>query len=117
VFEPATLRRLFRRVRTSDARISSVLAAASLASGLHSGSGVSEHPVPDPDRRARARSDRRKNSRSGRRARDPRTNWRRIAWLFAAYAAYLSVRSLPEAVKSLLSTVRKWFGREPVAPA
>lgn len=73
--------------------------------------------MPDSDRRARARSDRRKNSRSGRRAHDPHTNWRRIAWLFAAYAAYLSVRALPEAVKSLPSTVRKWFGREPVAPA
>jgi len=70
------------------------------------------------------RGDRRKNSRSGRRAKDPHTNWRRLAWLFGAYAIYLSVRSLPDAVKSLSaalktlpSTVRKWLGKEPVAPA
>ena len=43
--------------------------------------------------------DRRKNSRGGRRSTDPHTNWRRLAWLFAAYAAYLSVRSLPATMK------------------
>jgi len=28
-------------------------------------------------------------------------NWRRIAWLFAAYAVYVSVRSLPTTVKKM----------------
>jgi hypothetical protein len=57
-----------------------------------------------PERRAAARSDRRKQSRSGRRAGDPHTNWQRVAWIFAAYAAYLSVRSLP-------STLRRYLQR------
>jgi hypothetical protein len=53
--------------------------------------------------------DRRKNSRGGRRDGDPHTNWRRIAWLFAAYAVYLSVRSLP-------TTMKNYFKRsEPTA--
>jgi len=56
------------------------------------------------ERRGTPRSDRRKHSRSGRRAGDPQTNWRRIAWVFAAYAAYLSVRSLP-------ATLRRYFHR------
>ena len=72
--------------------------------------------IPVPDRRAPNRSDRRKHSRSGRRASDPRNNWRKIAWLFAAYAAYLSVRSLPEAVKhavpATVDRVKKLFKRE-----
>jgi len=55
-------------------------------------------PPHDVERRAGAR-DRRRQSRSGRRASDPQTNWRRLAWLFAAYATYLSVRSLPAHVK------------------
>jgi len=70
------------------------------------------------------RGDRRKLSRSGRRAEDPHTNWRRLAWLFGAYAIYLSVRSLPEAMKSLPaavktlpSTLRRMFRKEPTAPA
>jgi hypothetical protein len=47
-------------------------------------------------------AERRRNSRGGRRTSDPHTNWRwrRLAWLFAAYAVYVSVRSLPATVKS-----------------
>jgi hypothetical protein len=83
-----------------------------------------------PERRGAPRGDRRKNSRSGRRAGDPRTNWRRLAWLFAAYAAYLSIRSLtatmkrsvPDTVKravpdNVKDGVRKIFGRGPTTPA
>ena len=58
--------------------------------------------TPTPDRRAKARSDRRKHSRSGRRARDPQFNWRRLAWLFAAYAILLSIRSLPATLRQKL---------------
>jgi len=61
---------------------------------------VSELNTPATDRRI-PNGDRRKHSRSGRRASDPHTNWRRIAWLFAAYAVYLSVRSLPLTVRNL----------------
>ena len=50
--------------------------------------------------------DRRKNPRSGRRDGDPRVNWRRLAWLFAAYAVYVSVRSLPATVKQILARRR-----------
>jgi len=32
-------------------------------------------------------------------------NWRRLAWLFAVYATYMSIRSLP-------STVKRFFARE-----
>ena len=83
-----------------------------------------------PERRGAPRGDRRKNSRSGRRATDPHTNWRRLAWLFAAYAAYLSIRSLTATMKrSVPSTVkravpdnvkdgvRKMFRRGPTTPA
>jgi len=51
--------------------------------------------------------DRRKNSRNGRRTSDPHATWRwhRVAWLFAAYAAYLGARTLPETMKRL-------FGRK-----
>lgn len=52
-----------------------------------------------PERRSSTGTDRRRNSRSGRRTSDPRVNWRRIAWLFAAYAAYLSLRALPETLR------------------
>jgi hypothetical protein len=63
--------------------------------------------MPVPDRRSAGNgNDRRKNSRSGRRATDPRFNWRRAAWRFAAYALYLSARSLPASVK-------KFFVRSP----
>jgi hypothetical protein len=58
-----------------------------------------------PERRAGGRTDRRKNPRSGRRASDPRFNWRRIGWLFALYAVFLSLRSLP-------SSIRKYFSSE-----
>jgi hypothetical protein len=60
-----------------------------------------------PERRGTPRNDRRKHSRSGRRATDPRVNWRRLAWLFAGYAVYLSARSLPVTVKN------KIFRRSP----
>jgi len=49
--------------------------------------------------------DRRRQSRSGRRTDDPHVSpwhWRRAAWLFAAYVAFLSIRSMP-------ATVRKWL--------
>jgi hypothetical protein len=91
---------------------------------------VPETIISIPDRRAAPRGDRRKNSRSGRRTGDPHTNWRRIAWLFAAYAAYLSVRSLPTAVKqavpdtvkrvlpdSVKDGLRRLFRKEPAEPA
>jgi hypothetical protein len=75
-----------------------------VAFGLHRTVAVGD-TILDSDRRSSdGRSDRRKNSRSGRRKTDPHTNWRRIAWLFAVYAAYLSIRSLP-------STVKNFFGR------
>ena len=57
---------------------------------------------PTLERRAETRNDRRKHSRSGRRDNDPRVNWRRVAWLFAGYALYISARSLPATVKSKL---------------
>jgi hypothetical protein len=53
----------------------------------------------ESDRRATERRDRRKHSRSGRRANDPRVNWRRLTWLFAGYAMYLSLLSLPETIR------------------
>ena len=91
---------------------------------MHHVGGVAENSVSTPDRRTKPGSDRRKHSRSGRRAHDPHTNWRRIAWLFAAYAIYLSVRALPEAMKSLPTviktlpdTVKKMFRKEPTTPA
>jgi len=58
--------------------------------------------LPSVERRDGTRADRRKNSRSGRRTTDPHFNWRRIAWMFAAYAAYVSVRSLPATVRRLI---------------
>jgi hypothetical protein len=71
-----------------------------------------ETTIPTPDRRgATPRTDRRKQSRSGRRANDPRVNWRRLAWLFAGYALYLSARSLPATVKN------KIFRRSPPTPS
>jgi len=57
-------------------------------------------PSPSiPERRTPERRDRRKQSRSGRRASDPHTNWRRVGWLFATYGIYLSFRSLPASIK------------------
>jgi len=69
---------------------------------LQSTSTESERRMPGPDRRRRTRS--------GRRYSDPHVSdwqwrWRRIAWIFAAYAAYLSLRSVPE-------TLRRLFRRE-----
>jgi hypothetical protein len=58
--------------------------------------------MPYPDRRCTAPGDdRRKNSRGGRRAADPRVSWRRATWRFAGYALYLSARSLPAGVKKM----------------
>lgn len=65
--------------------------------------------VVSPDRRDRPRTDRRKMSRNGRRASDPRVNWRKIAWLFAGYGLFMSIRSLP-------STIRKLFKRQTPTP-
>jgi hypothetical protein len=62
---------------------------------------------PTTDRRA-APGDRRRQSRSGRRASDPHTDWRRLTWLFAVYGAYLSLRALPAAIK-------RFFQRPPAA--
>ena len=67
---------------------------------------MSEPNNPKTDRRVPG-ADRRKRSRSGRRTSDPHVNWRRIAWLFAAYALYLSVRSLPETVRNLFKGTAK----------
>jgi hypothetical protein len=69
---------------------------------------VPELKVSNTERRSLSARDRRRNSRSGRRDGDPRVNWRRIAWLFAAYAVYVSVRSLP-------ATVKKMFQRAPAS--
>ena len=63
-----------------------------------------ESKVSTYERRRAAGGDRRRNSRNGRRAGDPHVNWQQIALLFAAYAIYLGVRSLP-------ATVRKMFQR------
>ena len=90
--------------------------------------GVPEPTTPTRERRGAVRNDRRKLSRSGRRANDPHTNWRRLAWLFAAYATYLSIRSLPhslpermkavpDAIKSIPDAIRKIFRRGPIEPA
>jgi len=64
-------------------------------------SAVPEPMVSNDERRHVPAGDRRRNPRSGRRASDPRVNWRRLAWLFGAYAVYLSVRSLPDTVKRI----------------
>jgi len=60
------------------------------------------------ERRRMTDRDRRRHTRSGRRAADPdgRGHWRRVAWLFAAYAAYLSIRSLPSALKRIFNRPR-----------
>jgi hypothetical protein len=64
--------------------------------------GVADSPAPFVERRSSDRRDRRKHSRSGRRARDPHSSWRRVYLLFGAYAAYLSVRKLPSTLRRLL---------------
>jgi len=47
------------------------------------------------------RVDRRRISRGGRRRGDPHDGgyWRRLPWLFAAYAVFVSIRSLPAAAR------------------
>jgi hypothetical protein len=70
---------------------------------------------PIPERRAAVRTDRRKRSRSGRRAHDPRFNWRRWTWLFAAYALFMSLRSLPSTLKKKLKG--KIFERSTALPS
>jgi len=60
------------------------------------------HPPPAMDRRATPHNDRRKNARNGRRNSDPHRTWRKAAWLFAAYALYLSLRAMPAAIRRLL---------------
>jgi len=57
--------------------------------------------TPESERRQSGQADRRRNSRGGRRGSDPHFNWRRLAWLFAAYATYLSIRSFPANVRRL----------------
>jgi hypothetical protein len=57
--------------------------------------------TPAVERRLPGRTDRRRHSRSGRRKQDPNTKWRRVAWLFAFYAGYLSVRAVPAAIRRL----------------
>jgi hypothetical protein len=76
---------------------------------LHNRGGVLQETASTTDRR-NAGSDRRRNSRSGRRTSDPHLgwHWRRLAWLFAGYAIYLSVRALP-------TTVKKRFQRQRAA--
>ncbi|PYR19057.1 MAG: hypothetical protein DMF98_25040 [Acidobacteria bacterium] len=61
------------------------------------------------ERRAEGRADRRKSSRSGRRASDPHLNWRRVTWLFAAYGICMSVRSLP-------ATIKRFFRERETSP-
>jgi len=73
----------------------------SVAPWLHLRRGVPEPNVPERERRGTSNGDRRRNPRNGRRDGDPRVNWRRVAWLFATYAFYVSVRSLPATVKQM----------------
>jgi hypothetical protein len=63
---------------------------------------VRKQKGPNLERRQR-QPDRRRTSRSGRRSNDPHGawHWRRIAWLFAAYVAVASVRSLPQTLTRL----------------
>jgi len=64
---------------------------------------VTAEPTPPTfERRRSERTDRRRLSRSGRRDNDPHTNWRRWAWLFAGYAVFMSLKSLPATVKKKL---------------
>jgi hypothetical protein len=71
-----------------------------MALRLHYSRTVTETSATD--RRAHGRNDRRRHSRNGRRDTDPHTNWRRLAWLFAGYATYLSFRSVPQAIRRFL---------------
>jgi hypothetical protein len=71
---------------------------------------TAENPTPIPNRRGATRTDRRKHSRSGRRAHDPHFHWQRLAWLFAGYAIILSIRSLPATLR------QKFFSRSNPTP-
>jgi len=72
---------------------------------------LAETAAPTAERRQAVRTDRRKHSRSGRRAQDPHMHWRRVAWLFAGYAIFLSIRSLPATLR------RKLFSRTTPTPS
>jgi len=63
---------------------------------------TAETTTPTFERRRAERTDRRRLSRSGRRDNDPHVNWRRWAWLFAAYALFMSLKSLPATAKKKL---------------
>jgi hypothetical protein len=85
---------------------------STVALPLHTLSSVSaETDAPTPERRGAARTDRRKHSRSGRRAKDPRFHWQRLAWLFAGYAIFLSIRSLPATLRE------RFFSRSTPTPS
>lgn len=88
-------------------------AGATVASHEHVSASAStdRDPRDQQDRSVIARGpDRRRHSRSGRRNDDPHVSawhWRRVAFFFGAYAAYVSLRTLP-------ATVRKWFKKPTV---
>jgi len=87
-----------------------------MALALHHCANVyAQTTKPNSERRAAVRTDRRRRSRSGRRAHDPRVNWRRWTWLFAAYALFMSLRSLPSTVKKRLKG--KLFERSNALPS
>jgi hypothetical protein len=71
---------------------------------------MSSSTVPTSDRRRSGSSDRRQHPRNGRRKTDPHVDWRRIAWLFGAYAVYMSVRSLPAHVWKFFKSERPIAG-------
>ena len=62
---------------------------------------ASQHAGAGGERRHQGQIDRRRRSRSGRRAQDPPSYWQRVAWVFTAYLAYLAVRAVPAAVRKL----------------
>ena len=67
---------------------------------------VPDNSMPTTERRATQRTDRRQHSRGGRRRSDPHVNWQRLAWLFAVYAIFMSLRSLPSTVVSFFKNER-----------
>jgi len=67
---------------------------------------VLDHSTATSERRVSAQTDRRRNSRGGRRTTDPHVNWQRLAWLFAVYAIYMSLRSLPSTAWRVLKRER-----------
>jgi hypothetical protein len=86
---------------------------ATVAFALHGTVDVSENlpsTVPTLERRASGLTDRRRNSRSGRRKTDPHVDWQRVAFLFGVYAAYMSMRSLPANVWKFFSGQRPITG-------